>query len=107
MVEKKDVLESAALFAGIKPELILGLLRCIGAREVIRFSGLATQLPRRKSVDLSVLDKMRAALSEFKVDALPDTLLPDGEDPGVIQRPRARVGLTAYHHQLHAVQVSL
>ena len=34
MVEKKDVLESAALFAGIKPELILGLLRCIGAREV-------------------------------------------------------------------------
>ena len=34
MVEKKDVLESAALFAGIKPELILRLLRCIGAREV-------------------------------------------------------------------------
>ena len=34
MVEKKDVLESAALFAGIKPELIPGLLRCIGAREV-------------------------------------------------------------------------
>ena len=34
MVEKRDVLESAALFAGLRPELIPGLLRCIDAREV-------------------------------------------------------------------------
>lgn len=34
MVEKKNVLESTALFTGIRPELIPGLLRCIGAREV-------------------------------------------------------------------------
>lgn len=50
---------------------------------------------------------MGAALAEFKVDALSDTLLPDGEDPGVIQGPCARIGLTAHHHQLHTTQVSL
>ena len=69
------------------------------------FLRLAAQNLRRQGILLTVLDEVGAALTELKGHILPDALLPDVQNPVIIERAGVIIRLTADYHQLDTVQI--
>ena len=63
-------------------------------------SGLELILP-------AILDEVRSALTELKIDLLPDALLTDVQHPVIVEWSAVPVRLSADDDQFHTVQVWL
>lgn len=66
---------------------------------------LAAQDLRWQGILLAVLDEVGAALTKLKGHILPDALLPDVQNPVIIERAGVIIRLTADYHQLDTVQI--